>query len=64
MQIVGATIGTFDAAGRSFIGTANRSNWSREEREEYRLSGLKKRSPLESVNTAQLEKRGIQVEAS
>lgn len=61
-QILGATTFTFDAAGRSISGN-NREQRTRAEREEARLSHFKKRSSLESVNTKQLEKNGIELDA-
>jgi len=58
--IIGTVIGTYDAAGKSLTGT--RGPMTREEREESRLSAFKKRSLADSVNTAQLERRGISVD--
>jgi len=55
--ILGTVIGTFDAAGSTL--SSNRRHYNREEREEARLAHFKKRSLADSVNTAQLERRGI-----
>lgn len=61
-QILGATTFTFDAAGRSLSGDG-RQSLNREQREEARQSHFKKRPLMESVNTKQMEKAGVDPES-
>lgn len=63
LQILGASAFTFDAAGRSLSGDG-RQQLSREQREEARQGHFKKRSLMDSVNTKQAEKAGVDLESA